>query len=124
MDRVGTRRPTPLRLPATKKQKEPVKPPKPRISGDSAWNLQEVLFDFSRHPAAEDEGFPDPGGGEELQRVVDHGDVDQRQQSLSATHGHVNKQQQHTTDNQSPPVVLCVFNRLVLSLLTSSALAG
>lgn len=47
-------------------------------------DLQQVLFDFSRHPAAEDEGLLHPGGSEELQRVVDHGNVPQRQQSLLA----------------------------------------
>lgn len=46
--------------------------------------LQEVLFDFTGHPAAEDERFLHPSGSEELQRVVDHGNVAQRQQSLSA----------------------------------------
>lgn len=43
-----------------------------------------MFLDFTGHPAAEDECFLHPGGGEELQRVVDHGNVAQRQQSLSA----------------------------------------
>lgn len=52
--------------------------------GEGSGHLQEVLFDFTGHPAAEDERFLHPGGSEELQRVVDHGNVAQRQQSLSA----------------------------------------
>ena len=45
-------------------------------------DLQQMILDLTGHPAAEHEGLLHPGGCEELQRVVDHGNVTQRQQSL------------------------------------------
>lgn len=43
-----------------------------------------MFLDFAGHPAAEDECFLHAGGGEELQGVVYHRHVSQRQQSLLA----------------------------------------
>lgn len=48
------------------------------------WNWQQVFLYFTGHPATENKSFLHPGGREELQGVVDHGNVTQWKQSLWA----------------------------------------
>lgn len=44
-----------------------------------------MFLDVAGHPTTEHKGLLDSSGGQELQSVVDHGSITERQQSLTST---------------------------------------